>query len=137
MATKAINFEIGKTYSFDTLAPSVLSLRIINAKVVSVMDADTAARSGHDIMSWHERVRSHLPAGYNKDPNTHVYVKFRTYSGEETIFSTSWINMSTLMLTEAKRIIATVDDVSLTDMEVIRKLLIANGYTNINVTLVE
>ena len=137
MTIKASTFEIGKTYSFDTYAPEVLNLSYSNVKIIAIMDADTASRSGVDIEAYHERVRPHLPVGYNKDPYTQTYIKFRAYSGKETVFSMSWINLDTLMQTEAKRIIATIDDVSMLDMDKLRQILVTNGYNSISLNLVE
>ena len=48
-----------------------------------------------------------------------------------------WINLETLQETRADRIIATIDGVSIEDLEIIRRALSIQGYNNFNLVLTE
>lgn len=139
LSKMAVNrqLQIGKVYSFDTYAPEVLGTRIVNAKCLAVLDAQNAISNGVDIEALHEQMRPHLPVGYNNDPATMIYVKLVNSSGLETIYSMDWINLETLKETRADRIVATIDGVSLEDIEIIRRALSIQGYTNFNLVLTE
>lgn len=129
--------QVGKTYSFDTYAPEVLGTRIINAKCLAILNAENAISDGLDIISFHERMRSHLPVGYNNDPFSMIYVKLRNTSGNESIFALDWINLTTVQETKANVINVTLNDVSPEDIEIIRRALVAQGYSDLSITLVE
>ena len=68
---------------------------------------------------------------------TMIYVKLVNSSGLETIYSMDWINLETLQETRADRIIATIDGVSIEDLEIIRRALSIQGYNNFNLVLTE
>ena len=66
-----------------------------------------------------------------------TYVKLLNSAGVETIFALDWINLTTLVETQANRIVITLDNVSIEDMEVLRKAITSRGYTNISMVLTE
>lgn len=129
-------FTVGRVYTFNTYAPEVLGLTQINVKCVAIVNAQTALKE-IDIMSMHERIRPHLPAGYNNDPLTMTYVKLRNVSGLETIYSMDWINMATVKETSPRRIVATINGVSEADVNTIREALVIQGYTDIQLSLTD
>lgn len=129
--------EVGKVYSFKTFAPEVLGLKVINVKCIAVLNAANAVAAGLDIRAMHERVRPHLSPGYNNDPFTMVYVRLKNTSGQESIFAMDWINTDTLEETSPNRIVVTVDGVSMSDVEIIRRALVIQGYDKINLVLTE
>lgn len=134
---KIKQLEVGMVYSFDTYSPEVLGVRLINVECLAVMNAATAIASGLDIVSYHERMRPHLPAGYNNDPFTMTYVKLVSSDNKETIFAMDWINLDTLESTKPNKIVVTIENVSRSDIEVIRKALVLQGYSNLNIMLSE
>ena len=128
---------VGRLYTFNTYAPEVLGLTQINVKCVAIMNAQNALRDGIDIHAMHERIRPHLPTGYNNDPLTMTYVKLRNTSGLETIYSMDWINMATVKETSPRRIVATINGVSEADVNTIREALVIQGYTDIQLSLTD
>lgn len=130
-------FTVGRVYTFNTYAPEVLGLTQINVKCVAITNAQNALSDGIDIKSMHERIRPHLPAGYNNDPLTMTYVKLRNVSGLETIYSMDWINMATVKETSPRRIVATINGVSEADVNTIREALVIQGYTDIQLSLTD
>lgn len=130
-------FTVGRVYTFNTYAPEVLGLTQINVKCVAIMNAQNALSDGIDIKAMHERIRPHLPAGYNNDPLTMTYVKLRNVSGLETIYSMDWINMATVKETSPRRIVATINGVSEADVNTIREALVMQGYTDIQLSLTD
>lgn len=130
-------FTVGRVYTFNTYAPEVLGLTQINVKCVVIMNAQNALSDGIDIKAMHERIRPHLPAGYNNDPLTMTYVKLRNVSGLETIYSMDWINMATVKETSPRRIVATINGVSEADVNTIREALVMQGYTDIQLSLTD
>lgn len=132
-----LHFTVGKVYSFNTYAPEVLGLKVTNSRCLAVMNAQNAISRGVDIVAMHARMRPHLPAGYNNDPYTMTYVEFENTSGLRTHMAMDWINMSTVEETDPNRIVATIDGVGPQDIDIIRGILVQQGYTNISLVLSE
>lgn len=129
--------EVSKTYSVDTWSPEVLGSRLINVKCLAVLSSKDAISAGLDIYAYHERMRPHLPAGYNNNPSTMIYVKVQSMDGKETILAMDWLNLETLVETNPKRALIEVNGVSVNDVEVIRRSLVIQGYSDISITLTE
>lgn len=135
MSNGVPQIKIHSIYSFDSYAPEKLGLHFKNVRMLAIMDAQSAIREGIDVIAWHEQIRSHLPSGYNDDPMTMVYLKIKSATGEETIISKDWINLSTLTETSSNRVVVTIDDVSQQDVETIRRILVTSGFPNISIKL--
>lgn len=129
--------EVKKIYSFDTQSPEVLGTRMNNVMCIGVLSAQDAIAGGLDVISFHERMRPHLPNGYNNDPMTMVYVKIKATDGKETIIAMDWINLDTLKETNPTRALVEINDVSISDAEIIRRALAIQGYTDVNISFPE
>ena len=66
-----------------------------------------------------------------------TYVKLVSVDGKETIYAMDWINRSTIQETSPNKITVTINGVSNNDVEIIRKALTMQGYTDISIVLSE
>lgn len=130
-------FEIGKTYTFKTYAPEILGVNVVNVTCTAIMNASMATTMGLMIEHYHERMKPHLPNGYNNNPYTMQYLQFERTDGTKTIFALDWINLNEVEVVRSNTIQIEVNNVSVSDMEVIRRALVINGYVNISMKLKE
>lgn len=130
-------YVLGKTYSFNVYAPNVLGTDFQNVKLLAIMDADTATRSGLDIYSQHRKIYPYVPAevGMPDDPTQYNYIQIITQAGNRTILGMPWIDESSIEVVTAQTIVATIGGVTASDMAIIRQALAQNGYNNVKLTL--
>lgn len=130
MAQKpSVTLTVGNIYHFATRVPDEIGSKWTNVKCLAIMNAQTAIVNGVDITGMHYRVRSQLPEGVSDDPYSMTYIKFRNSGGVESIIPTAWINMDTLQETKSENITIKLKDASFEDMDNVRRLLLANGYS--------
>lgn len=128
------NFKIGTSYSFNTLAPALLGARIINARLVGIIDYATALTYINvDVMF--RQIYPVLPPNTPDSPQTTTYYRFLTESGEYIVLAAVWINENTIEVINSIAIQIVLTNANLTDLNVIKTLLNANGFTSFNMTI--
>ncbi len=128
------NLEIGKSYNFTLYASGVLGTGFANAKVLGIMDYESA-KNVQDITPLHIQALPDLPAGTPRNAKDLIYFKIRTSLNEIRIIATDWISSEpVLVTTQAARV--TISQISSSDVAIIRDLLVINGYPNINIELI-
>jgi hypothetical protein len=127
-------YQLGQILSFDVYPSAVLGDNFQNVTVLSLLDPQSANQI-IDIVGMHANVYSSLPAGTPNDPTQYNYVKIRTASGQISALGMPWINESTITSTTNQTITAIVSGVTASDVQGVQNALIANGYTNISVTI--
>lgn len=127
-----MNLEIGKTYTFNTHAPSVLGTTIKNAKLKAIFDYETASKAEAIILK-HRSIYPLLPSGTPDDPETYTYFQFQAESGERIIIADQWIVESTIEVITHINLQVSLPNVSLNDSTRIRDALNALGYTNFSI----
>lgn len=123
------NLEIGKVVSFSTLAAAHLGAIVKNAKLLSIMDYDTAMLY-EAVNVKHRAILPVLPTGTPSDPAAAIYYRFLSESGAKIVLSQYWINMATIELVNAISFRATVNNASFQDIGRVRDALAALGYAN-------
>lgn len=122
-------FEIGKVYTFNTVAPGILQATVKNAKMMASLDYETA-KMYENIDLKFRQIYPVLPSGTPNTPEACVYYRFLTESGEKIIIADIWINESTIDTIEHITIQTTLVNASLQDMNRIRDAMNALGYAN-------
>lgn len=128
-------FELGKVYTFNTKAPSLLGAIIKNATLLSIIDHETA-QMYENIDLKYRQVYPLLPEGTVDDPKACVYYRFRSESGTVVILSEQWIDENTIETISHITFRVTMTQASLQDMSRVRNLLSAAGYRSFEITQV-
>jgi len=122
-------FEISKVYTFNTLAPGILQATVKNAKFMAAMDYETAI-TYENVDLMFRQIYPVLPPGTPDDPASCVYYRFATESGAKIILADIWIDEGTIDTIEHINFICTVTNASLQDMNRVRDVMNALGFTN-------
>jgi hypothetical protein len=127
------DLQIGKSYNFTLYASGVLGTGFSNAKVLGIMDYDSA-KNVQDITPLHIQALPNLPVGTPRNAQDLIYYKIRTTLNEVRVIASEWISSEPVMVT-TQSIIVTISQVSSSDVPLIRDLLVINGYPNISIAL--
>ncbi len=126
----AVAIEINKVYSFDTIAPSILGASFKNAKVVSILSYSDAIKQ-QNVNNTFTTLSNMFPAAFaGTSIESSIFYKMTLPSGREIILASQYINYLTLELAVSKSIRIDISDISNTDVDVLKQLLIERGYCN-------
>jgi len=126
----AVAIEINKVYSFDTIAPSILGASFKNAKVVSILSYSDAIKQ-QNVNNTFITLSNMFPAAFaGTSIESSIFYKMTLPSGQEIILAGQYINYFTLELAVSKSIRIDIFDISNTDVDVLKQLLIERGYCN-------
>ena len=125
----SLSLSIGKTYSFSTVSPVFLGSKIVNAKLKSIADAETARKFAPIDQVW-AQVYPTLPTGTINDVNAAVFYIFEALNKTTVVMAAPWIVEDSLTLIEATTITVTLSNASLSDVEKVRLALTATGFSN-------
>jgi hypothetical protein len=124
----------GNVISFDVYPATIIGAHFSDAKVLGLLDKDTA-NLWIDADAMHVNVYPSLPAGTPDDPDQYQYVKLRHLNGTVSIIGIPWINADTLEISQRGTLTITVSDASPLDKDRIIRALAANGYRAAKVSL--
>jgi uncharacterized NAD(P)/FAD-binding protein YdhS len=124
--------QILTTYSFETRAPAILGSSIENAKVVAILDFNTANKM-FNITSRHANIYPHLPTGTPRNPEKYTYYLFETSNAKQECLADVWINMDSVKVVQADTTLITVYNTNSQDREKLRKLLLSTGYQQFSI----
>ncbi len=127
-----LSLNIGKRYTFNTLAPAKLGATIENAKLTSITDYNSVLKL-INMRSKYANIISSLPEGTPVDPNLSIYYVFEKVSGDIEIFSQYWIDEGTVEEVVSVNLVINVTDVSVDKITLIRDILINAGITTFNI----
>jgi hypothetical protein len=121
--------SIGKTFRFNTRAPALLGAIINNAKLLAMLDYDTA-KAYENIDLKYRKIYPLLPNGTPDSPESCIYYRFKSESGENIIIADQWIENSTIEIIEHINFQVTFTDCAILDISRVRDAINALGYTN-------
>lgn len=124
-----VALELNKTYTFNTLAPAILGTQLVNAKLLSMMDYSTAI-SYDNIDLKFRKIFPALPRGTPDQPESCVYYRFLSESGEKVILADQWIDLTTVEVIEHINFQVNFTNASMIDISRVRDALNALGYQN-------
>lgn len=127
-------FEIGKIYSFNTMAPSVLGVRVTNATLEGIVDYRQACTMVNvDLLQ--RQVYPMLPHGTPNNTQKYIYYVFRTENGSRQVLASQWIEESTIQVVENITITITVPNASLSDVSRIQNAMNVMGFRGYTITV--
>lgn len=123
----AVTFEIGNVYSFNTLAPAVLGVRVVRAKLNGIVDYRQACTIVNvDVMQ--RQIYPLLPPGTPNNTEKYIYYVFTTESGARLCLAKNWIHLPSIELVEDATISVTIPNATLEDVERLRATLSLMGF---------
>lgn len=125
------NLQLGSIYDFTMRAPGILGLTFRNAKVMALLDYDSA-NTLEDVTPIHESVRSELPVGTPRSAKDLIYVKIKTSTGAVRVVAMDWI-ASVPQLVEQTTAHLTIQGITMGDLPNLRKTLIMAGFKNFDI----
>lgn len=114
--------NISEVYTFNTNAPALLGVEIKNAKLISILDYDTATIF-EDVTTKYRQIYPLLPNGTPDDPRSCLYYRFKSESGEFIILADQWINSDSVEAIESVILQVTITDTVVEDIKRIRDAL--------------
>lgn len=122
-------FKIGKTYTFNSLAPALLQAVFSNAKMLGSMDYESA-RSFANIDLLYRSIYPLLPQGTPDQVEACEYYRFLTESGEKVVLADQWIDSNSVEVIEHINFQVLFSQASISDISRVRDVLNSLGYTN-------
>lgn len=130
------DFQVGKSYSFKTLAPTVLGIALTNQLVKGIVDYTTANQVAN-IDLVHRTVYPLLPVGTIDNPKQYRYLLLRSDSGATSAIAMEWIDLSTVVEAVSLSIVVTIPIATADDSRKIRDTLTLMGYQNFTIAMNE
>ncbi len=130
MASTPNVFQIKKVYNFSTLAPGILPLNYKNATMVAELSYEVALSMMGMTVARCRQILPALPNGTPDTPELARYYMFKTQTGETEILCEQWINLSSVTEVSAVNFSVVFEQANITDVEAVRSLLTAAGYSN-------
>lgn len=122
-------YNIGYTYTFNTKAPGILQATVKNAKLMAILDYETAKMYDNIDLKFRQ-IYPVLPAGTPDTPESCIYYRFLSESGEKIILADQWIDETTIDTVNFINFQVTVTNAALSDISRVRDAMTALGYTN-------
>lgn len=121
-------FELLNRYNFTTYAPAVFGGSFKRAKVIGIVDYETAKKYANvDLVQ--RQVFALLPPGTPDRISKYMFVLIELPGGIKNVLAYPWIIATTIIKVEATNLVISVTDVDDTDMAKIRDVLNTMGYT--------
>lgn len=117
-------------YNFKLYPSSVIAPELNNAKVIAIMDGDTASQF-FDLAAVHVSVKPYLPPSTDTDPFQYTYLRLQTEVGGETFIAYEWIDPSTITAITNDTCEIVLSNFNASHIPGLRQVLLENGFTNI------
>lgn len=126
-------FDLNKTYTFNTLAPSILGASVKNAKLISIVDYDSVIKHNNFVDNTYANILSVLPIGTPTDPKASIYYVFKTEANTELALSQYWVDIESIQVVDFINFKVTITDASMGDMQTVRNLLLSAEISNFSI----
>lgn len=135
--TPLSKLPLNSTVSFELYPSYIIAAGYSFAKVLAHLDADTARALGVDIQAKHNNVYPTLPSDVPNRPSAYPWVKLRLQNGETVIIGAAWIKETSIKVLNAKRVRWETDITGDDDAALIVRALAAQGFTALNMEVIE
>jgi len=125
-----MNFEINKSYNFNTLAPTIIGNEYNNMRVKGIMDS-TQAIKYRDVYTLHNNLVGVI-TGLPTNITDIVFVLFENQDGTDVILGLQYIDQASIIEVTSINININVRNVSSADMGIIRTSLLELGYNDLS-----
>lgn len=131
-----IPFEIGKKYTFNTLAPSVLGSVYTKVKCIAILDFNAALM--FDNIEAKQRMVYPFIANSNilDRPEKYTFIVFETTEKTKAVLALEWVDLNSIKETEGVDINIKLFNVTPSDTVLMRQTLVSLGYTQFIIDIV-
>lgn len=120
-------FELKKLYNFTTYAPAILGGDFTQARVVALLDYDSALKYANvDLLQ--RQVYSKLPVGTVDEVSSYTFVLVERSDGTRVVLAYPWIIPESVVEVKTVSLSVTIYNADDTDMARIRDVLNTMGY---------
>ncbi len=130
------DFPLNAMVSFDLHPAAVMGTGYKGAKVLAILDAATAFHF-IDPVAQHANVYPFLPEGTPNRYDAYPYLKLKLADGSTTAIGIPWVKDETLEIATTRRMRLTIDAVTPEAQNLIIKALSANGFSAVDVELLD
>lgn len=127
-------FEVMKTYNFRLLGTYYNNSEIKGAKVLCILDYDTA-RLLVDADAIHAAVYRDLPAGTANDARKYSYIKVKLPNDNVAVYGVPWVSETSIEEVESITINIAISNLNTSDVQRVKNALAVNGFTDVVVTV--
>lgn len=127
--------NIGDTVSFTVYPSAILGSIYDNCLIKSILDYEDLVALGQDPDARHAMVYGTLPTGSPNNPQAHQWLKVKLFSGEMDYIGIPWINADSIQIQDSVTITVTYTNVSSDDVDRIRIMNSANGFSNFTIAV--
>lgn len=124
--------KLNSTVDFEYYAPAILGIGQKNAKVLAILDAETASIYINPQL-MHANVYAHLPPETPNRFDSYPYLKLRLASGQTTAVGLAWIRDDSWTEIAIASLQFTINGVRPDQRAIILQALAANGFTAVDV----
>lgn len=119
---------IGSKITFNVYPSAIIGTTFKSVEVKAILDPETMFNI-RDLRAIHVQVYATLPNGTEQDPDKLTYIKFLLPNGKVEYLADCWINGSTLQLETTKDFQIVLMDVTPSDRERYKQILVSSGAT--------
>lgn len=125
--------SIGKDIGFTVHPKTILKDDFSNVKLLSVTNHDNAV--GFNLAEMHSKVYPLLPENSPNSFKDYLYIVVRLPSGITRAIGLPWIEEDSFKIHTTTDINITVHNVDSTQLDTIKRILAANGYPTVTVSI--
>lgn len=125
--------SLDKDIGFTVYPKSIIKDDFSNVKLLSVTSHDTAL--GINLAELHAKVYPLLPEGSSNNFKDYLYLVVRLPSGVTKAIGLPWIEPESFKIHTTTDINVTIHNVDSTQVETIKKILSANGYNKLTISI--
>lgn len=128
-----VNFEIGSSYTFNTVAPSILNSEFKNMVLKSIMSASEAVQY-IDVYSIHSQIKQLPNLNIPTRASDLHYLKFLSPNGGYVYIAREYL--TSVQLVSNKQLVVTINNYTASDYTLIEETMRKLGFENFTCELV-
>lgn len=127
--------DVGQTVSFNVHATGIIPDNFQNCRILSILDAEDAARWISNLGATHASIYPSLPVGSPDNPKGYYYLKLQLANGGGIkVVGIPWIDQATYtVVTGVRTTVIAVRNTSAADTERLRVMLVAGNFTDFDI----
>lgn len=133
LANQTPIFRTNAVYTFETLAPAILGVKIENARCEGEVSYQSAVVMGANVGTLYRTIYPSLPQGTPDIPLMLRYYMFTTQTNSRIVICEQWVDVATITLVEFIRANFLFQRLSPADLVHISLLLKGAGFTDFSI----
>lgn len=128
----SVNLVINKTYSFETLVPSILGASYSNMKLLEVKAGRQVTE--YDVATRHKHLRPSIP-NLPVDPSNMLFYKFQDLNTKQyLVIPMEYVESDSIKEIKTTNLQIRIPNITTDDIDIIRQTLSELGYLNCEIS---